>query len=95
MMSAYSRGIEISRRIRNNLGNSYSIYRFVHHNHRDSTNYQLFTIELKECYTTIYPDTLSKSLVSLGPETLDPIYGMEMNSWQSCQVICADADVDL
>ena len=47
MTSVYSWGIEISRRLRNNLGNSYSIYRFEHHDLRDSTDYQLFAFKLK------------------------------------------------
>ena len=51
-MSAYSWGIEISRMFQNNMGNSYSIYRFGHHDLRDNTDYWLFILKLQEDYTT-------------------------------------------
>ena len=43
------------------MGISYSIYRFGHHNLRDNNDYQLFILELKECYTTEhFPQGLSQ-----------------------------------
>ena len=51
-MSAHSWGVEISRMFWNNLGNSYSIYRFGHHNLRDNSDYWLFILNLKEHYKT-------------------------------------------
>ena len=38
------------------MGNSYSIYRFGHHDLRDNTDYRLFALKLKEHYTTIDND---------------------------------------
>ena len=34
------------------MENSYSIYRFGYHSFRDNTDYQLFALEIEECYTT-------------------------------------------
>ena len=36
------------------MENSYSIYRFGHHNLRDNTDYQLFVSIPKELYITIH-----------------------------------------
>ena len=42
----------MSRIFHNWMGNSYSIYRFGHHDLRDNADYQLFMLKLKEHYTT-------------------------------------------
>ena len=44
-MTAYSGGVEISRMFCNNIGISYSIYSFGHHDLRDNTNYWLFILK--------------------------------------------------
>ena len=43
------------------MANSYSVYSFGHHNLRDNTNYQLFVLKLKECYTTIFVKRLKNA----------------------------------
>ena len=44
------------------MGNAYSIYRYGHHDLRDNTNYQLFILQLEECYTTLHQDLLCHKL---------------------------------
>ena len=42
------------------MGNSYSIYRFGHHDLRDNINYQLFISIPKGLYITVEQDSIAK-----------------------------------